>query len=117
MVGLSHFCGGSIIAEDWILTAGHCVKAVSNYGKFVIKAGKHNINEKEANEQLCEVEKSYIHKKYLGWVVLHTCEKLAETAEAYKMKSMFIYMKSYLLLKSVILQRDFILFFHKYAET
>ncbi|XP_046814479.1 transmembrane protease serine 9-like [Vespa crabro] len=65
---LQHFCGGAIINENWILTAGHCILSVPRYGKFFIKAGKYNIRSIENTEQSIEVEKAIIHESYIGGV-------------------------------------------------
>ncbi|XP_017891818.1 transmembrane protease serine 9-like [Ceratina calcarata] len=65
---LSHFCGGSIINSQWILTAGHCAEAVPNYGTFVVKAGKHDLKKVEGNEQSVKVVKSIVHESYPGGV-------------------------------------------------
>ncbi|CAK9827359.1 unnamed protein product [Anthophora retusa] len=66
LFGYSHFCGGSIINSQWIVTAGHCVLAVPNYGDFIVKAGKHNLKVSEGTEQVVKVEKSFVHEKYNG---------------------------------------------------
>lgn len=63
-----HFCGGTILNENWILTAGHCVKGLPEHGVFIIKAGKHHLNVIEDNEQTIPVETSYVHELYDGYV-------------------------------------------------
>nr|XP_034178176.1 trypsin-like [Osmia lignaria] len=66
ITSLQHFCGGSIINSQWIVTAGHCVLAVPSYGNFVVKGGKHSLNTVENSEQVIIVEKSFVHPQYVG---------------------------------------------------
>lgn len=63
-----HFCAGSILNKDWIITAGHCVKAIPSVNLLRVKAGKHNIKRTENSEQTVKVEKTYVHENYQGYV-------------------------------------------------
>ncbi|KAL0119102.1 hypothetical protein PUN28_009601 [Cardiocondyla obscurior] len=63
-----HFCAGSVLNENWIITAAHCVQAVPSVNYLSVKAGKHNIEKTESTEQTVKVSKSYVHSSYGGGV-------------------------------------------------
>ncbi|KAM0736627.1 Serine protease 1 [Formica fusca] len=65
---LYHFCAGSILNNQWILTAAHCLAEISSVeiDTIVIKAGKHNIQIVESTEQTAQIEQILIHEKFLS---------------------------------------------------
>nr|XP_033801511.1 coagulation factor IX [Geotrypetes seraphini] len=55
------FCGGSIISETWIVTAGHCL--LSNT-EFKVVVGEHNTEQNDETEQYLEVARIVMHPNY-----------------------------------------------------
>ncbi|KAF5269218.1 hypothetical protein FQR65_LT02519 [Abscondita terminalis] len=47
---LHHVCGGAILSEHWVITAGHCVSEVP-VGSLSVVAGDHNLYALEGTEQ------------------------------------------------------------------
>lgn len=58
-----HMCGGTIISQDWILTAAHCITDIK-YFTYVVVAGEHNLMAKEGSEQIREIAEFLVHPGY-----------------------------------------------------
>ncbi|XP_018376649.1 PREDICTED: trypsin-1-like [Trachymyrmex cornetzi] len=65
LIRFNHICGGSIVHESFVLTAGHCIMT---QGELKVIVGKYHLFEDEEAQQEVEVAKIYVHENYPGGV-------------------------------------------------
>jgi len=60
----SHFCGGSVIGPNHVVSAAHCTVIWDSPSEVIVVAGEHDRSVDEGSEQTVSVVKLTVHESY-----------------------------------------------------